>query len=117
MTTQLVHKVTLSTGKVIFLKEMTQGIEEKAIKSASFKTDASNQMLVGYHTLDEVCKLLVAGVEKNKKQTRLTGNELELFFKNMTYSETKQLRRVVGKLMGEEEGQEEATMEIVTGGN
>lgn len=110
----LVHKVTLTTGKVIFLHQMDQGKEELALKAADMK-GGSSEALISYHMVGELSKILIAGVEKNGAQVPLSGSELELYYKEMTYPEVKQLRNAVTQIMGNDQDAK-PIVELASGG-
>lgn len=110
----MVHKVTLSTGRVIFLNQMDQGKEEAALKAADMK-GGTTEAMISYHMVGELAKILIAGTVKDGEEKKLTATEVELFYKELSYPELKQLRKAVSSIMGNEENAE-PTVEFVTGG-
>ena len=111
---EMVHKVTLTTGKVVYLSEMTQGKEEAALKAADMKGGGS-ESIVSYHMTGELAKILIAGTDKDGEQKKLTATEVELFYKDLSYGEVTQLRKAVNKVMGNV-GNTEPVVESVIGG-
>lgn len=91
----LVHKVTLSSGKVVLLKDLELADEELASQLASQKT-GDNTTSYAYALLNELTKLLI--IKINDKEYK--GVSKSTAHKDLSYQEFMQLRTVVGKLMG-----------------
>jgi len=109
-----VTKVTLSSGRVLFLSEMDQNKEELALKTAESK-GASTEITIGYMMQTELLKLLICGVQEQGQQKKLTGTEVEMLYKELKYPEVVELRKVVQKISGEVQSAE-PQIELVTGG-
>lgn len=105
--TQMVHKVILSSGKVVLFKEMEMKHEELATQIASGKA-GENITMVGYYMQSELIKLLIAGFSKTTdgKPKKMSAVELEDMSATFSYRDISQMRKVVGKLMGEDSAKE-----------
>jgi hypothetical protein len=91
-------KVTLGTGKVVILKQLEVGDQEKALEALGSNV-STNPILAGAKAQVELLKMLLVAVDGKE----LTGNEKE-FLKNLfSVGEYSQLIEVIGK-MGEAEG-------------
>ncbi len=97
---QMVHKVTLSSGKIVLLREMKIKHQNLASKAVGAKA-ADNNMLLASLMSQELLKILI--VEINGKQP--TTSEIEDLDGLFTYGEYSQLQKVVGQLMGGDEGE------------
>ena len=114
--TEMVHKVTLSSGKIVYLKDMDTGKEELAFQAASTKTD--KETMIAYYATSELVKILLAGYQLNADSEikRPNATEIELIDSILTYAENKQVKEVIGKMMGEVSNTK-PTVEIVNFGN
>lgn len=104
-----VHKVTLSTKKVVLFKEIELRDEELAAKAAS-KSAGDSPTGMGYGLMNELVKNLIVEIDGKK----LTGNERAQIGTLLTYQEFKQCRKYVEKLVGED--QAEPQVEFVSSG-
>jgi len=104
---QMVHKVTLSSGKVVLLKEMQMKYEEMATQIASSKA-GDNLNMTAYYMQAELLKLLIAGYSKTKEADPkpVSANEMEDLNSLFSYQDISQLRKVVAKLLGEDSAKE-----------
>jgi len=104
---ETVHKVTLGTGKIIYLREMDNRKEELAFQAGANKA-AGNEMMVAYHAQNEILKLLVAGIQDKGAEEvfKPKAADIEMLDKYISYAEQKQLKKVVSKMMGEDLGSE-----------
>ena len=110
---ELVHKATLESGKILYFKDMNQGTEEMALKSAEARGGTS-EVSLGYYMADETAKLLLFGYELAGKVVRPSASELEIYWSKLTYKDVRQIRKVVASLMGEEGAAPQ--IELVSGG-
>lgn len=115
--TQMVHKVVLSSGKVVLFREMEMRHEELATQIASGKA-GENMTMVGYYMQNELVKLLIAGFSKTTeaKPKKLSATETEDLSSIFSYTDITQMRKVVGKLMGEDSAKELPIEMISSGG-
>ena len=104
-----VHKVTLSSGKVVYLKDMEIGIEEQAAKLAASKA-GDNATLLSFYMQQELPKLLIMKIDDKI----LTPQDKELLKKHLTYRETKEVMKAIAMVMGGEI--QDPKLEIVSGG-
>lgn len=91
----LVHKVTLSTGKVVLIKDLELADEELASQLASQKS-GDNTTGYGYALINELCKLLILKI--NDKEYK--GIAKASAYKDLSYAEFGQIRSVISQLMG-----------------
>jgi tRNA threonylcarbamoyladenosine modification (KEOPS) complex Cgi121 subunit len=103
----LVHKVTLSTGKVVLLREIELKDEEIAAKNIGKKAGDS-EIAAGLMMATEMLKLIIVKVDDKvlSATDRLSFNGI------LTYPEIVQARRVVQKLMGEMGAEPTVELEI-----
>ena len=99
--TEMVHKVTLSSGKIVYLKDMDTGKEELAFQAASSRTD--KETMIAYYAIGELVKVLLTGYQlsADSEIIRPNATQIEMIDKILTYSENKQVREVISKMMGE----------------
>lgn len=103
-----VYKVTLGTGKVVLLREMKVRYEDLAIQAAGGKS-GKNEMLAQKRVGDEILRLLIVEVDGEKP----SKDALEQLDKLFSYKELGQLRKVVGQIAGDSEGElEEPKVEM-----
>lgn len=113
---QMIHKVTLSSNKVVLLKEMKLEYEEMASQVASGKS-GDNVNMMAYYMQTELLKLLIAGYSKTKEgePKPISATEMEDINSLFSYQDISQLRRVVQKLLGEDLAKE-PEIEIISSG-
>ena len=111
MAEQFVHKVTLSSGKTVLLREMKIKHQNLAAKACGQKA-GDNQLLLATLMQQELIKILLVSVNEEKVDPK----QLESLDEMFTYTEFMQLGKVVGKLMGGDELGESVT-EIVSIGD
>lgn len=92
---EMVHKVVLSSGKEVLLREMKIRYQNLAIKAVGSKA-GDNQAMMGSLMQQELLKQLI--VQINGKP--ITAKELENLDEAFSYIEFVQLLQVVQKLMG-----------------
>ncbi len=97
----LVHKVTLGSGKIVLLRDITLKHEEMAAQSVGDKAGDSST-LMAYFMQNEMLKQIVIKVNDHE----LTANDRETIDKFLDYGELIQVRKVVGKLTGENKAAE-----------
>jgi hypothetical protein len=101
MSEELVHKVTLSTGKVVLLKPMKIKYQNLAIQAVGKKA-GDNQNLAGALIQTELLKILITQVDGKP----LNPKEMEDLDSVFDYNEYQQLLKVLNKLAGgEHEGE------------
>lgn len=97
-----VHKVTLSTKKVVLIKDIELRDEELAAQAAAKKAGQNGNMVaVGYGMQNELLRLLIQEVDGKKispTERELLGSKESV----LTYREFAQVRKFLEKLMGEE---------------
>lgn len=101
-----VYKVTLSSGKVVFLREPKIADTELAVSIAG-KVAGDNDALLNIKTQSEIVKILLVSVDGKE----LTMSEKESLDKIFTLAEFNQVKKILNKIVGSEEGNE-PTMEF-----
>lgn len=109
MSAELVHKVTLSSGKIVHLRPMKMRIEELAAQAAASKAGDNTSML-SYFMQAEILKQLLVDLDGKK----LSGSDVEQLDKLFSYGDIAELRKVVAQLMGESKASPQ--VEIVNSG-
>lgn len=107
-----VAKFTLSSGKVIFLKEPSIGDTEKAAQVAGKKAGTDNQVYLGIILQKEMLKTLLVQVDDKK----LNLSDKEQLDKLFTFKEYNQVLKAVQMVMADE-GNEPLTLEFATIGD
>lgn len=107
-----VAKFTLSSGKVIYLKEPSIGDTEKAAQVAGKKAGSDNQIYLGVLLQKEMIKILLVQVD-DKKLTLTDKEQLEKLF---TFKEYNQALKAAQMVMADE-GNEQLTLEFATIGD
>lgn len=107
-----VHKVTLSTGKIVHLKDPKIRHQELAMKAIGDKA-GSNQAYMGILIQKELVKILLYQVDGKKP----SGIELENLDELFSLKEYSQLNSAVSQLIGTggEEGELQIESEFVGG--
>lgn len=110
MTEEFVHKVTLSTGKVVLLKPMKIKYQNLAIQAVGKKA-GDNQNLAGALIQTELLKILISQVD-GKALDPKQMEDLDAIFE---YAEYQQLLKVLNKLAGGEQEGESMTETVSIG--
>ena len=93
MTTEVVHKVTLSTGKVVLLRDMKIKHQELAAKSLGSRfQDAPLAQGIGMQ--NELLKILIASVDGEEYKSEQSLDSV------LSMNEYNQCLKVVGQLNG-----------------
>lgn len=92
----MVNKVTLSTGRVVILKELEMRDDENATLLAAKKAGDS-PLAFSIFMLTELTKILVLEIDGKK----LTAQDKLQIDKTLSRQEFQEVRQVVGKLMGD----------------
>lgn len=113
---QLVHKVILSSGKVVLLRDMKIKYKNQAAQIAGKKVKGDNQIHLQGLMNDELLKLLVLSVD-DKEISKTEIEDLDGLF---SFLEFTQLTKAVTKISGWDEEEKDGgagkfEMEIVTG--
>lgn len=108
----LVHKVTLSSGKTVHLREMKIKYQNLALQACGAKAK-DNQALLGSLMQEELLKLLLVDIDGKK----LTPIELEKLDDVFSYQEYLQLGQVMGQLLGGSASAGEFQIEIASIGS
>jgi hypothetical protein len=109
----MVSKVTLSTGKVVLLREMKIKHQELAAMAAAPKSQ-DNQTLLGMHMQKELLKILVVQINGQDVKASALENLDDVF----SMSEYGQLLKVMRSLMGDEADMGKCQVETeLSGGN
>lgn len=102
-------RVTLSSGKVVMLREMKIKHQTLASRAAGSKPGVGeNSLLMGTLMQQELMKILLINIDGVVP----SATERESLDDLLTFAEYQQLSKVVGKLMGGEPG--ECPTEIVS---
>ena len=97
---ECVVKVTLSSGKVVLLREMKMKYQTLAIKAVGSKA-GDNTALLGLLSQQEVLKQLIVQID-GKTMTAKTMESLDELF---SYQDIVQLMNVLGKISGGDMGE------------
>ena len=98
--TQNVYKITLSSGRIVHLREMKIKFQNLASQAIGSKA-GDNSLLMATLMQQELLKVLLIDIDGSPVKPIALENLDDLF----TYSEYSQLSKVVGKLMGGDEGE------------
>ena len=104
-----VHKVTLTSKKVVLLRDIELRDEENAAK-LSGKKAGDSAITMGYGMLNELVKILIISIDGKE----VGALERERLDKILGYRDFVQLRKTVEKMMGEAAA--EPTVEFVSSG-
>lgn len=91
-----VHKVTLSTGKIVLVREPKIKDQELATRAAAATVKGDNAFNMGMAIQKEMLKLLIVRVNENLPKAA----ELEDLDGMFSYGEYMQMLKVVGKVAG-----------------
>jgi len=108
----MVHKVTLSSGKVVLLRPMKNKYRNLAIQAVGKKA-GDNQLLAGALMQDELLKMLIVQLDGKPVEPK-TLEDLDSVFE---YMDIQQLTAVITKLAGGEVNAGELVTEIVSIGS
>jgi hypothetical protein len=96
-----VAKVTLSSGKVVLIREQQIGDQEMAAKAAAPRA-GDNAMILAVFANQELVKLLLVEIDGKKP----SASEKENLNNLLTIQDYKQIQRVIQKMAGDDEGNE-----------
>jgi hypothetical protein len=99
MSEVFVHKITLSTGKVVLLRDPKIKDQELATQAASSKVKGDNAFAYGFALQKEMLKMLLVQIN-DKKPSAVEVEDLDGLF---TYAEFMQCLKVVAKVAGLED--------------
>ncbi len=94
-----VHKVTLSTGKIVLVREPKIKDQDLATRAASSTVKNDNAFSMGMAMQRELLKLLIVQVDAVAPKA-IQLEDLDSLF---TYGEFMQMSKVVGKIAGLED--------------
>ena len=109
--TEMVTKVTLSSGKVVLLREMKMKYQTLAIKAVGSQAK-DNQALMGVLAQQEILKQLVVEIDG----VRTSAKNLEKLDDVFSYMDLMQLYSVVNKIAGGDDMGEIQTENVIIGG-
>lgn len=99
MSEVFVHKVTLSTGKVVLVRDPKIRDQELATKAASNLVKGDNAFAYGMALQKEMLKMLLVKIDDHQPSA-IQVEDLDSLF---SYAEFMQLLKVVAKVAGLEE--------------
>jgi hypothetical protein len=108
----MVSKVTLSTGKVVLLREMKIKHQELAAMAAAPKAQ-DNNVILALHMQKELLKILIVQINGQDVKPSQLENLDDVFSMN----EYGQLLRVVAQLRGDEADMGKFQVETVSSGD
>jgi hypothetical protein len=108
---EFVHKVTLSTGKVVLVRQPKISTFELACKAVGKRAEG-NTLLQGAIVSKEVVKLLIAQID-DKPVSHNDLHDLDKVFSPLEY---RQLQKVVQQLSGDDEGDNDPKIETAISG-
>ena len=97
----MVHKVVLSSGKEVLLRDMQIKYQRMAMQAVG-KRGEGNSALLGTMAVEEVIKTLIVQIDGQEISAK-DKEDLDSLF---SFAEFRQISQVVGKLMGGEESGE-----------
>lgn len=103
-----VHKITLSSGKVVLLKEFKMKHQELALKAAGNRA-GGNANLHNFYVSQELVKILLAQVD-GKTLTPAQAEDLDEVF---SLAEFSQVQKAIQKLSGMDEGDADPKYEMI----
>jgi hypothetical protein len=112
MATELVHRVVLSTKKVVMLRDYKLKHNELAMRAVGNRAK-DNQQLQGYLVQNELVKILLAEVD-GKKPDAAEREDLDKLF---TPTEFRQVLKAIEKITGGDEADVDPTIEVVSSGD
>lgn len=101
-------KMTLSTGKIVVLKELEVGDQELAVEATGIR-DAGNTVNLGMKAQNELVKLLLVSIDGKV----LKGNEKESLKSLFSYKEYAQVLKQVETMGGTGEDEKKPIVEIL----
>jgi len=107
-----VHKVTLSSKKVVLLRDIKIKHYELAMKAAGAKS-GKNDLLAGFTSSTELMKMLIVQIDGKDVNKAQIENLDDLF----TASEFRQLAKFIDKLQQPEGEDEDPKSEVVSFGD
>lgn len=112
MSVQNVNKVTLSSGKVVLLRELQIKHQEMAALAVAQKANG-NPAILSMLMQKEMLKQLIVSIDGKP----INGAQLELLDTLFSFQEWMQLNQVFAKLMGADEDLGKFQLEVVTSGD
>lgn len=109
---EMVHKVTLSSGKVVLVRDPKIKHQTLAAKAAAPKAGDNNTLLAMY-IQQELVKILVAEID-GKAPSLQAMEDLDSIFSVKEYAE---MGQVLGKLAGVDDQMGKFQIETATSGN
>ena len=108
-----VHKVTLSSGKVVYMRDMKIEDQELAAIAAGSKVSTDNLLANGVVMQKELLKNLLLKVDEKQ----LTAAEKEDLNKHFTFKDYQELQSVVNEIAGSEVKPGKMLIERVSSGS
>ena len=109
----LVNKVTLSSGKIVLVREMKIRDQDLAAKAASSRVGDDNKIAIALAMQKELLKLLIVQIGDKKVRPIEMENLDDVF----TYQEFRQLTQVLDQLTGGAADMGNAKIEFVSSGS
>jgi hypothetical protein len=109
----LVHKITLSTDKVVLMREMKIRDQDLAAKAASSRVGDDSKVAIALAMQKELLKLLIVQIG-DKKIRPIEMEDLDALF---SYQEFRQLTQVLDKVTGGATDMGNAKIEFVNSGS
>jgi len=109
-----VHKVTLTTGKIVLMREMKIKDQDLAAKAAAARVGDNSKVAIALAMQKELLKLLIVQVGDKKVRPIEMENLDDIF----SYNEFRQLTQVLEQVTGGDESEMgNATIEFVNFGS
>lgn len=108
-----VHKVTLSSGKVVYLRDMKIEDQELAAIAAGQKAPSDNQLAMAVIMQKELLKILLVQVDSKK----LSGAEKEDLNALFSYQDYREASSIVSKIAGTDDPLGKIQVEHVSSGS
>jgi hypothetical protein len=90
------YKITVSTGKIITLKDLTIDDQREAAKDAGMISDSKNEASLGVELQYALLKRLIVKINGNV----LSGQQKEILKDHLTFAEYSEIMIFVQELMG-----------------
>lgn len=108
-----VHKVTLSSGKIVYLRDMKIEDQELAAVAAGTKTPGDNQFAMAVVMGKELLKILLVQIN----ETKPSGPEKENLNSLFSYPEYREISTVVNQIAGVDDAVGKPQIEHVASGS
>lgn len=93
------YKITLQSGKVVTLKELTIDEQRAAAQEVGSRVDSKNEFAAGVEMQYSIAKLLIVSIDGKI----LSGKDKELLKDHLNFAEYNGVMQVIQEMMGKQE--------------